>query len=154
MQVSLVPLSDALLDPVTAMDHRSSVDPWNRGQWEEETNKPHAHSWVAVDAQGAPVGAVVGWRVADEMQVVNLLVDPPWRRQGVAHLLLARLWDHCREWGLRKVTLEVREGNLGAWTLYRSLGFVETGRRPEFYDDNETAILMEVQVDEVPSRAT
>ena len=45
--------------------------------------------------------------------------------------------------GVREVILEVRASNLPALALYRQLGFVETGRRPRYYQaPEEDAILM------------
>jgi ribosomal-protein-alanine N-acetyltransferase len=39
--------------------------------------------------------------------------------------------------------LEVRESNHGAQTLYRQFGFIEIGRRPDYYQNpSETAIVM------------
>jgi len=41
------------------------------------------------------------------------------------------------------VTLEVRLSNAAAQGLYRSRGFREVGRRPEYYPDNgEDAVIM------------
>ena len=38
------------------------------------------------------------------------------------------------------MTLEVREDNATAIALYRGRGYVETGRRPGYYDDGAAAI--------------
>ena len=43
--------------------------------------------------------------------------------------------------------LEVRPSNAAARTLYRSLGFRETGRRPRYYGD-EDALLMTLDLSE------
>jgi ribosomal-protein-alanine N-acetyltransferase len=47
----------------------------------------------------------------------------------------------------RLVHLEVRPSNATARTLYRSLGFRETGRRPRYYGD-EDALLMTLDLSE------
>jgi ribosomal-protein-alanine N-acetyltransferase len=45
--------------------------------------------------------------------------------------------------GVIRSFLEVRESNVVALNMYRSLGFVEDGRRKEYYkNNNEDAILM------------
>ena len=41
------------------------------------------------------------------------------------------------------VSLEVRHSNLSAISLYRQLGFIETGRRKSYYENGEDALLME-----------
>jgi ribosomal-protein-alanine N-acetyltransferase len=45
-------------------------------------------------------------------------------------------------------TLEVRPSNAGARNLYRSHGFVEVGRRPNYYSaEGEDAIVMSIDLD-------
>jgi ribosomal-protein-alanine N-acetyltransferase len=49
---------------------------------------------------------------------------------------------------IREVTLEVRASNHPALALYRSLGFVETGRRPRYYvDPVEDAVLLSLELE-------
>ncbi|RQW76978.1 MAG: ribosomal-protein-alanine N-acetyltransferase, partial [Geobacter sp.] len=49
----------------------------------------------------------------------------------------------CRGRGASFVSLEVRFSNITAISLYRSLGFTETGRRKSYYENGEDALLME-----------
>lgn len=136
------PHAEALAD----LDRRSSPDPWNAHQWVEEIQKPHGSAWVVLDAAGAPRGAISGWRVADEMQVANVVVDPDCRRQGLGKRLMDALEADARKFGLAKITLEVRTGNTSARALYRKLGFHTTGHRRRYYDDREDAMLMEKKI--------
>ena len=79
--------------------------------------------------------------VRAEREILNIAVAQVYRRMGVATLLL----QHERR---NEAThyLEVRESNSGAQALYRKLGFVEMGRRPEYYDfPRETAIVMHMK---------
>ena len=79
--------------------------------------------------------------VGPEREILNIAVAPVYRRMGVATLLL----KHERDNGATHY-LEVRESNSGAQALYRKLGFVEIGRRPEYYDfPRETAIVMHMK---------
>ena len=63
-----------------------------------------------------------------EREILNLAVDIPYRRKGIAARLLeaelARGGIHF---------LEVRESNNAAQMLYRKFGFREIARRPEYY---------------------
>ena len=76
-----------------------------------------------------------------EREILNIGVSPRFRRMGVATALLkeelARQGSHF---------LEVRISNVGAQALYRKLGFVELGMRPNYYDNpRESAIVMTVK---------
>lgn len=76
-----------------------------------------------------------------EYEILNLAVLPPYRRLGLARRLLEAQIDSPGIY-----FLEVREGNVAARTLYRSLGFKEVGRRPHYYQlPDETAIVMRVK---------
>ena len=76
-----------------------------------------------------------------EREILNLAVTPPFRRMGVASTLLCHELRH-------KATyfLEVRESNRAAQMLYRQLGFVEIGRRSQYYQEpSEGAIVMQMK---------
>jgi ribosomal-protein-alanine N-acetyltransferase len=48
---------------------------------------------------------------------------------------------------VREVLLEVRRSNVAAQGFYRSVGFVEEGRRPGYYADPiEDAVLMRLRL--------
>ena len=83
--------------------------------------------------------AVARYTAADELEILNIAVDPPLRRRGVARCLVQRLLANFRG----NVYLEVRASNFAARKLYHSLGFEVVGVRPDYYDSpGESAIVM------------
>lgn len=101
--------------------------------------------WVAV----APGKRVVGYTgvevstLGGEADIVNLAVDPGYRRRGVGRLLLAHAVAHCRRRGVALLWLRVRARNRGARAFYRRCGFLAAGRFRGYYDDpQDDAILM------------
>lgn len=79
---------------------------------------------------------------ATECELENIVVAPESRRRGIASQLLESLVRNVRGRGAEKILLEVRESNAAARSLYRKLGFKETGRRKIYYNDpTEDAIL-------------
>lgn len=71
--------------------------------------------------------------VLDEVQVHNLAVAPERRGQGLARTLLRLLFGMAHRRGAASVFLEVRQGNVPALELYRSLGFRTVGLRRDYY---------------------
>jgi [ribosomal protein S18]-alanine N-acetyltransferase len=84
--------------------------------------------------EGPAVGAYCAYRVViDEMQVMNVAVDPGWRRRGVARFLLRLAMRRAARAGAQTALLDVRAGNLAALALYASLGFEPIGVRRGYY---------------------
>ena len=108
---------------------------------------PDASAWApldytcyaADDAEHVAGFLVVRTTVPGESEILNLAVDPAYRRRGIAKLLLQRaLAEAPGAW-----FLEVRESNQAAISLYLSLGFTPSGRRENYYaDPAEAAIVM------------
>lgn len=85
-------------------------------------------------------GAVVGFMVYElhktRLHVLNFAVAPEWRRVGVGtqmvHKLVGKLSGHRRT----KITLTVRESNLGAQLFFRSQAFQATRVLRGYYEDS------------------
>ncbi len=79
----------------------------------------------------------------DELELLNLAVAPAFRRRGAARLLVESILESAQTSVGVSVFLEVRESNLAARMLYKSLNFQEVNIRPEYYNQPlESAIVM------------
>lgn len=96
---------------------------------EQLASVANAHVWLACEADGAPVGVAVcftGFSTFAARPLLNLhdlAVLPSHRGRGIGRALLAVVEEAARAMGCCKVTLEVRDDNLRAQGLYRSVGF-------------------------------
>ena len=114
--------------------------------WSEESLEfllgDQATALVAI-TDGRVVGYVGMTHVLDEGQITNLAVHPDARRRGVGITLMRELEILARKMGIAFLSLEVRESNLAACSLYLSLGWVERGVRKNFYSHPmENAVVM------------
>lgn len=57
------------------------------------------------------------------INIHDFVVDRPYRRNGIARLLLNAIEDKARSIGACKLTLEVLEGNKRAQDVYNAFGF-------------------------------
>ena len=71
--------------------------------------------------------------IGGEAEILSLGVTPAARRRGVARGLLSAALDECRQRGAEKLYLEVACDNFAALGLYSAAGFVEIGRRRNYY---------------------
>jgi ribosomal-protein-alanine N-acetyltransferase len=131
------------LDAVDRIERASYPAPWSRAMFAGELAKPSSLSLAAVDEEGAVIGYLVLSRYVDAWHVMNVAVDPAWRRRGVASALLSRLLADTRGDTERGYTLEVRVSNVEAIRLYERFGFRSRGVRRGYYTDNrEDALVM------------
>jgi ribosomal-protein-alanine N-acetyltransferase len=82
---------------------------------------------------GKPAGFALSRIVLDEAEILTIAIAPEARGHGYAGPLLTRHLDELSRRGVRKVHLEVEEGNAPAIALYRRAGFQEAGRRAGYY---------------------
>ena len=97
----------------------------------------YAYYFVAED-DGKLVGFCGVHIVLDEGHIMNVAVLPEYRGRGIGELLLLTMFSFTN---LEYYTLEVRASNKSAISLYKRLGFVTAGRRPNYYIDEDALIM-------------
>ncbi len=86
------------------------------------------------------------WMMVGEAHITNIAVRQQYQRQGIGELLLIATIDLSRELKAETMTLEVRESNTIAQSLYGKYGFTQVGQRRGYYLDNrESAIIMSTE---------
>lgn len=81
--------------------------------------------------------------VLDEAQIVNVATSKEFRSKGYAKSVLEAVLCECRDRNIKFISLEVRESNIPAISLYQSLGFTVEGNRKDFYKNpRENALVM------------
>jgi len=132
------------LAEIEEIERSSYPTPWSRSMFASELSKPSSLCLGAHDIEaGRLVGYLVISRYVDAWHVMNVAVRPDYRRQGIASMLMNRLFDLTSGRSRRGYTLEVRVSNTGAIKLYEQLGFKPRGVRRGYYTDNrEDALIM------------
>ncbi len=100
---------------------------------------PRAQILVARSG-GRIAGCVVGDVTRDQSRILNLCVDPDFRRQGIGTLLLATAEDLL---DANDIALMVEDKNTGAQELYRRSGYLAVGDLRNYYGKNRHGILMQ-----------
>jgi ribosomal-protein-alanine N-acetyltransferase len=102
---------------------------------------PTIHYLVAIDG-----AEVVGYAVAsfagDIGELQRIGVAEPARRSGHGTALLDEVVALGPRSGANRLLLEVRDDNSGALAFYADRGFVEIDRRPRYYRDGTTAVVL------------
>lgn len=94
------------------------------------------------DATCSPLACALVRIAADEVEILQLAVEPTERRRGLGRFILTAAIAECVRRGVRAAFLEVRVANGAARALYRAAGFADVGFRRRYYRDGEDAVLM------------
>ena len=133
------------LPSVMEIDALSLPRPWSAAIWRGELESPHG-LYLVIEDRGEVSGHIGVRHVLGELHITTIAVRPEYRRRGHARALIGAALAAYPD--ASHVHLEVRPTNVEAIALYESLGFLETGRRPRYYGD-EDAVLMTLNLDEI-----
>jgi ribosomal-protein-alanine N-acetyltransferase len=119
---------------------------WDQAAIASLLTSPGTFALVADDEAGFVMLRVA----AGESEVLTLTVLPAARRRGIATSLLLNAARHALEQGATELFLEVDTTNLPAIALYKRLGFVQVGLRPNYYvgceGQRHDAIVLRVEI--------
>ena len=127
---------------VAELEKRCFSTPWSLNSILGELDNPCA-LWLTA-TEGETLCGYLGVQYGpDGADIMNIAVDSAYRNRGIAQQLMKSMAERLREKQLSWLTLEVRESNLPAISLYRKLGFREVGVRRHYYRNPvENALLM------------
>ena len=135
------------LDAVAAAEQRIYAFPWTRGNFSDALAAGYG-AWLAQE-NARMTGYAVMMYALDEVHLLNLSVLPELQRAGRGTAFLRHLFDLARIRSAARMLLEVRPGNLSGQGLYQRHGFVEIGRRRDYYPAHagrEDAIVMALEL--------
>ena len=140
--MKIIKMEECHVIQVAELEKLCFSDPWSEKSVASELNNQLSLWLVALD--GDRVAGYVGSQtVLDETDMMNIAVHPDFRRQGVAEELVDALVLELRGMKSRCLTLEVRDSNLPALNLYNKLGFLQIGKRPNYYrNPKEDALIL------------
>ena len=130
------------LDDVYIIETECFSHPWSKQSLEEELNNETSLFLVAKE-ENEVIGYIGMSIVIDEGYIFNVAVREKYRNKGVATALINELVTYGKKNNFSFITLEVRESNLPAISLYSKFGFIKAGERKDYYSNpKENAILL------------
>ncbi len=130
--ITIVEMTAAHVSAVAQLEKICFRDPWSEASIEGELRNPLSLWLVALNDE-CVVGYVGSQSVMREADMMNLAVDPDFRRLGIGAALVDALVASLKLRTVQSLTLEVRASNEPAKNLYSGLGFAQVGRRPNYY---------------------
>ncbi|HDR03793.1 MAG TPA: ribosomal-protein-alanine N-acetyltransferase [Candidatus Marinimicrobia bacterium] len=142
-KIIIRPMSNADLGDVIRLENASFAAPWKLEHFLHELYNSAISFLYVADLDSIIAGYMGIWILPEEMHITNIAVSAAHRRKGIAQSLLDQAIALSREKKCREISLEVREGNIGARALYLKNGFEIMGRRKKYYQpENEDALIL------------
>ena len=137
--VELYPLSEENYKKVAFIDREClGEEGWSEQLYADEIDSEGKNYFVAC-LDGEIVGFGGYAQILDEGHIMNIAVLPNARRQGIASYLLDKMIEKGKSDGITSFTLEVRQSNEAAISLYEKKGFTFVGARKKYYGGKEDA---------------
>ena len=145
MEIVRMSISD--VPAVAELERKCFSDPWSERSVAAELENPLS-LWLVALLGRTVVGYVGSQSAMEQADMMNIAVNPDYRRQGIAESLIERLVAELKDKQVSSLTLEVRASNAPAIALYRKLGFSQVGKRPNYYrNPREDALILRKEWD-------
>lgn len=142
MDLVIEKMTVAHIEDIAKLEKECFSSPWSEDGLKSELENNFARFFVAFSGDRV-AGYIGSHNVLGEVYITNVAVFPEFRRNGVGKSLVEFLVDTMKTENAEFVTLEVRESNLNAISLYEKCGFEKVGKRKDFYEKpREDGVLM------------
>ena len=128
------PMTRRDIERVYEIEVQSFRSPWSKLSLLGELHNHVAHYYVA-EEESRVIGYGGMWLLFDEAHITNIAIAPESRGNHLGRYLLYGMMEAAHERGAERMTLEVRETNRVAQSLYYSFDFTKQGYRKRYYED-------------------
>lgn len=141
MTIEIVPFEKSHVGDILALERLCFADPYSATALESAADSSRDPAFVAI-CDGRPVGYIELGNFIDTLCINRIEILPEARKRGIASRLIEKARQSALELGIPELSLEVRESNHPARSLYEKHGFILAGRRNGYYrDPREDAVI-------------
>ena len=119
-----------------------TISLWSKEQWANEFKKDGTKIFGLL-IKNLVIGICVFHVVLDEVQINYFVVNKKFRKKGFGSYLMSYLIKKFEKLNLKKILLEVSQGNVTAERFYSRFDFSTVGIRKNYYRDGSHALLKE-----------
>ena len=142
--ISIKKMNEKDIDLCYELDS-NTISLWSKKQWANEFKKEGTKIFGLL-ITNLLIGICVFQVVLDEAQINYFVVIKKFRKKGFGSCLMNYLIKKCEKLNLKKILLEVSQGNVTAETFYSRFDFSTVGIRKNYYKDGSHALLKEKKI--------
>jgi len=150
--ISFNRLTSVEIPSVLSIEERNSDYPWSQLQFTTSIENSN-NLCYCLSLDGKTIGYLIAMLALDSADILNIGIDPYFKRQGYGTALLNHLIEELRKRDIGEILLEVRAGNKSAIQFYKKQGFEEISVRKNYYTKNsknqsqrEDGIIMSIKI--------
>ena len=150
--ISFNRLTPVEIPSALSIEERNSDYPWSQLQFTTSIENGN-NLCYCLSLKGKTVGYLIAMLTLDSADILNIGIDPDFKRQGHGTALLKHLIEELRKRDIGEILLEVRAGNKPAIQFYKRQGFEEISVRKNYYTKNsknqshrEDGIIMSIKI--------
>ena len=150
--ISFNRLTPVEIPSVLSIEERNSDYPWSQGQFISSLENGN-NLCYCLSLKGKTVGYLIAMLALDSADILNIGIEPDFKRQGYGTSLLNHLIEELRKRDIGEILLEVRARNKPAIQFYKRQGFEGISVRKNYYTKNsknqsnrEDGIIMSIKI--------
>ena len=152
ISISFNRLTSIEIPSVLSIEEQNSDYPWSQLQFTTSIENSN-NICYCLSLNGKTIGYLIAMLTLDSADILNIGIDPNFKRQGHGTALLNHLIKELKKRDIGEILLEVRVGNKSAIQFYKRQGFEEISVRKNYYMENsknqsqrEDGIIMSIKI--------
>lgn len=133
MKFEIINMASEHIPQIALLEKECFSSPWSENALSEELTNDNSYFLVAISDK--VLGYIGVQEICGEAYITNVAVFSEYRKLGIGRRLLKTAVDNAESRGCEFITLEVRESNKSAISLYESENFEIAGIRKNFYSN-------------------
>ena len=137
---------------ILSIEEQNSDYPWSQLQFTTSIENSN-NICYCLSLNDKTIGYLIAMLALDSADILNIGIEPDFKRQGHGTALLNHLIEELRKRSILEILLEVRAGNKPAIQFYKKQGFKEISVCKNYYTKNsknqsqrEDGIIMSIQI--------
>lgn len=130
--LTIIPFACDHAEAAARLHSTSFTRHWSAEDFKQYANDLNIHG-VSAFKSDQFVGFILARKTQDEAEILTFAVKSQHQRQGVGQELLKYILNLLLHNETKNVYLETSEDNDGAKALYKQVGFLKIGERPDYY---------------------
>ena len=137
------------LDQIIELDSKYFPRPWTARGWQDLVDYPQGYLLSIIRSPEQIIGFLLFKCIEEEMlaHLLKILVVPNFQNRGIAKEAFLEELSYLKQLGLKKVHLEVEEGNIQGINLYHSLNFELIHKGQNYYNNGVNALIFQRKID-------